>query len=53
MMANNMMPGAFENVPAADNAGASMADLSYMCAQQYYNPQPIMGAKSNPHIYIV
>lgn len=45
MKPNEIMPAAFDNIPQPGVAGAAMADQFDMCTYQFYNPQPIVGAK--------
>ena len=51
MNANDIMPTAFSNIPLPNVEFAAKADEFDMCKQQYYNPQPIVGARL-AHAYV-
>jgi len=59
MLANNIMPEAYGNIPAAKAENKAQAADIYevschgfdMCKLQYYNPQPIVGARL-AHAYV-
>jgi len=59
MLGNNIMPEAYENIPKAKaETKAGAADIYEvscngfdMCKLQYYNPQPIIGARL-AHAYV-
>ncbi len=62
MLGNNIMPSVYENLPAANAANTAKAAEAAevqkiscndfdMCKMQYYNPQPIVGARL-AHAYV-
>lgn len=51
MKPNDIMPKAFTNIPLPNVEAAAKADDFDMCKLQYYNPQPIVGARL-AHAYV-